>query len=124
MHIENLRDYCLAKRGVTEEMPFGPATLVFKVGGKIFLLTNLDTVIDLRMNLKCDPAYALELRETYMDTVIPGYHMNKKHWNTVYANRELSDDFLYTMIDESYALVYRSLPKSIQDKLVSSLFLS
>ena len=120
MHIENLRDYCLAKEGVTEEMPFGPTTLVFKVGGKIFLLTNLDTVTDLRMNLKCNPDYAVELRETYMETVIPGYHMNKKHWNTVYANRELSDDFLYTLIDESYKLVFNSLSKTLQAQLLYS----
>ena len=118
MHIENLRDYCLAKHGVTEEMPFGPATLVFKVAGKIFLLTNLDQIDDFRFNVKCEPSYAEELRENFDNTVFPGYHMNKRHWNTVYANRQLSDEKLLQLVDTSYNLVLQSLPKFIRKKFI------
>ena len=118
MHIENLRDYCLSLFSVTEETPFGPDTLVFKVGGKVFLLVGLDQIEDIRFNVKCDPEYAIELREQHEQTVLPGYHMNKKHWNTVCCNRELSDSKLKELIDHSYELVYNSLPKSIKDKFV------
>lgn len=118
MHIEDLRDYCLALSFVTEETPFGPDTLVFKVAGKVFLLLGLDQIDDMRFNVKCDPEYAVELREQYEQTVIPGYHMNKKHWNTVYCNRELSDAKLKELIDHSYELVYNALPKSVRDTLI------
>lgn len=111
MHIEQLRDYCLAKPGVTESLPFGPETLVFKVGTKAFVLLGLDEVGQLSFNTKCDPEYAIMLREKYSQTVFPGYHMNKKHWNTVFANRELSDAFLQKLIDASYDLVYQGLTK-------------
>ena len=80
MNIESLREYCISKKNVTESFPFGEDTLVFKTDGKIFALVNLDG--DLSINLKCDPALAIELRERY-SSVTPGYHMNKKHWNTV-----------------------------------------
>lgn len=113
MNIEELREYCLNKPGVTEELPFGPDTLVFKTGGKIFLLVGLDQVNTLRFNAKCDPEYALLLREKYIDTVIPGYHMNKKHWNTVYCNQQLSDKQLFELIDHSFELVKKSLPKKL-----------
>ena len=116
MHIEQIRDYCLSKPFSSEELPFGPDTLVFKVGGKIFLLIGLDVDgSELRFNVKCDPQLAIEWREKYSQTVFPGYHMNKKHWNTVYANRDLNDDQLYRMIDHSYDLIWQSLPKSIRD---------
>ncbi|MBD1429521.1 MULTISPECIES: MmcQ/YjbR family DNA-binding protein [Sphingobacterium] len=118
MHIEELREYCLGLApSVTEEMPFGPDTLVFKIGGKIFLLVGLDQVQDLSFNVKCDPEYAVELREKYEQTVIPGYHMNKKHWNTVYIGRELHDKQLQELIDHSYELVVKSLPKSVRDSI-------
>lgn len=104
MHIEELHRYCLAKEPVTEELPFGPDTLVFKTFGKIFVLVNLSDE-ELKFNVKCDPEHALILREHYPQTVFPGYHMNKKHWNTVYANRELSDQQLKDLIDHSFALV-------------------
>ena len=117
MHIEELREYCLLQTGATEEMPFGPDTLVFKVGGKIFLLVGLDQMHDLSFNVKCDPAYAVELREEFEQTVIPGYHMNKKHWNTVYCGRQLSDGRLKELIDHSYDLVVRSLPKAVREGL-------
>lgn len=117
MNIEELRDYCIAKVGVTEELPFGPDTLVFKVAGKVFLLVGLDQVGDLSFNVKCDPDYAIELRDHHEATVMPGYHMNKKHWNTVFINRELSDQKLFSLVDHSYELVFRALPKRLQDEI-------
>jgi len=117
MDIEALRDYCLSKPSATEEMPFGPETLVFKVGGKIFLLVGLDQIDDFRFNVKCDPEYAVDLRSNYPDTVFPGYHMNKKHWNTVYANRQLSDARLQDFINDSYDLVYKSLSRVVREAL-------
>lgn len=118
MNIEELRDYCIAKSGVTEELPFGPTTLVFKVAGKVFLLVGLDQLDDLSFNVKCDPEYAVELREQYESTVIPGYHMNKKHWNTVFANRTLADDILFKLVDHSYDLVFKALPKRLQEDIM------
>lgn len=118
MHIEQLRDYCVTKNGVSEELPFGPDTLVFKVGGKVFLLVGLDEDAEnLRFNVKCDPEYAVSLREEFEQTVVPGYHMNKKHWNTVYCNRELSDNKLKELIDHSYLLVYESLSKKQREEI-------
>jgi predicted DNA-binding protein (MmcQ/YjbR family) len=103
MNIESLREYCLSKPGVEESLPFGPGTLVFKVGGKIFLLTGLDND-ELRFNVKCDPEKALELREEY-PCVLPGYHMNKKHWNTIVVDGSVSSRQLKEWIDHSYDLV-------------------
>lgn len=117
MNIEDIREYCLTKPAVTEELPFGPDTLVFKVCGKVFLLVGLDQVESLSFNVKCDPDVAIELRLDYPETVIPGYHMNKKHWNTVYCNRQLSDERLRTFIDDSYTLVYNSLPKAVKETI-------
>jgi predicted DNA-binding protein (MmcQ/YjbR family) len=102
MNIETIRDYCISKKGVTESFPFGDDTLVFKKTGKIFLLANLDG--DLSINVKCDPAIALELREKYT-SVIPGYHMNKKHWNTVLIDGTIPDKEILEWIDHSYILV-------------------
>lgn len=116
MHIEQLRDYCLAKPGVAEELPFGPDTLVFKVLGKVFLLTGLDEV-QLSFNVKCDPEYAISLREQHPYTVLSGYHMNKKHWNTVICNGELAEEQLLSFVDHSYDLVVAGLPKKSQDEL-------
>ena len=116
MNIETLRDYCLQKKAVTEELPFGPNTLVFKIGGKIFALASLDEV-PLRVNLKCDPEKAISLREEYPEVILPGYHMNKKHWNTVVMNGSLSDSFTFSLIDHSYDLVLQSLPKKIKNDL-------
>ncbi|HWW40162.1 MmcQ/YjbR family DNA-binding protein [Pedobacter sp.] len=109
MNIEELRDYCLQKPGVTEDFPFGDQTLVFKIGGKIFLLIGLEQ--GNRFNAKCDPERAEELREQY-DAIIPGYHMNKKHWNTVYMDGMLKRSLLHELIDHSYDLVLTSLPKA------------
>lgn len=119
MHIEDIRSYCIQKNAVTEELPFGPDTLVFKVGGKVFLLVGLDQIDSLSFNVKCDPERALALRADFPNTVFPGYHMNKKHWNTVFCNRELADSFLQELIDHSYMLVFNSLTKIIKDSLSS-----
>lgn len=102
MDIESIRDYCTAKKGVTEGFPFGDDTLVFKVNEKIFALVSLDG--ELSINLKCDPAYALELRE-HNPSVTPGYHMNKKHWNTIIIDGTVPDKEIFSWIDHSYNLV-------------------
>jgi predicted DNA-binding protein (MmcQ/YjbR family) len=114
MNIETLREYCLSKEGVEETLPFGPDTLVYKVCGKIFLLTGLDET-ELSFNVKCDPEKAIELREEYA-CVLPGYHMNKQHWNTVLADGSVSTKQLKEWIDHSYELVKSSLPKKLRDK--------
>jgi len=116
MNIEELRTYCLSKKGVTESFPFGPDTLVFKVGEKLFLLTGLDNH-PLRFNVKCDPERAVELREQYPDSILPGYHMNKKHWNTVIVNGELSLKQLQEMINHSYELIFNNLSQKMKDNL-------
>ena len=103
MNIEEFRDYCLTKSGATEGTPFGEETLVFKVGGKIFAIASLDDV-PARVNLKCDPERALDLRDRY-EEVQPGYHMNKKHWNTIELGGRLPDTELRALIDHSYELV-------------------
>lgn len=116
MNIEEIRDYCLAKPGVTEGLPFGEDTLVFKVGEKLFLLTSIST--GTQFNVKCDPELAVELRERHPE-VRPGYHMNKKHWNTVHTDGSLSRKQLCEMIDHSYDLVLNSLPKKVREEIAS-----
>ena len=103
MDAEQFREYCLAKPRVTEGTPFGEDTLVFKVAGKMFALLSLDDVPP-RANLKCDPDRALELRDRY-EQVLPGYHMNKKHWNTVILDGAIRSETIVEMIDHSYDLV-------------------
>jgi len=114
LNVEQLRDYCLQKSGVTEGMPFGEDTLVFKVGNKIFLLISLDA--GNRFNVKCDPELAIELRDRHSE-IIPGFHMNKVHWNTVYMNGNLTHKQLYDMIDHSYTLILKSLSKALQAEI-------
>ncbi len=109
MNIEEFREYCLAKPGVTEELPFGPDTLVFKVAGKIFALTDINQFDSI--NLKCDPVKATELRDQF-EEVKPGYHMDKKHWNTVSTRGTLPDLVLKEWIDQSYYLVYAKLTRA------------
>jgi predicted DNA-binding protein (MmcQ/YjbR family) len=109
MNIESLREYCLSKPGTTESFPFDENTLVFKVAGKMFLLTDLEG--DFSINLKCDPEKAMELREQY-DAVIPGYHMHKRYWNTVIIDGSVPDSILKDWIDHSYNEVVKSLPMS------------
>ena len=102
MNIESLREYCISKKGADESFPFGEDTLVFKAAGKIFALLNLDG--DLSINLKCDPAFAIELRERH-SAVTPGYHMNKKHWNTIIFDGSVPDKEEFSWIDHSYELI-------------------
>ena len=116
MDLGLFREYCLSKPGATEDTPFGEDVLVFKVGGKIFVLAPLDEV-PAAANLKCDPDLALELRDRY-EQVRPGYHMNKKHWNTVEIDSGIPDAELHKMIDHSYELVLRTLPKVKREKLL------
>jgi predicted DNA-binding protein (MmcQ/YjbR family) len=109
MNIEDIRNYCLLKKGVTEGFPFDEETLVFKVAGKMFALVDLEN--DLSINLKCDPEKAPELREQFT-AVIPGYHMNKKHWNTVIIDGSIRDKLIWEWIDDSYNLVVKKLTSS------------
>lgn len=110
MNVESFRDYCLSKPAATEGTPFGPDNIVFKVAGKMFALLALDEVPP-AVNLKSDPDLALELRDRY-EQVQPGYHMNKKHWNTVVLDGVIPEREIRKMIDDSYSLVVRRLPKA------------
>lgn len=110
MDLAQFREYCVGKADATEDLPFGPDVLVFKVGGKMFALTALDEM-PTTVNLKCHPDWALDLRDRY-EEVRPGYHMNKKHWNTVKIEGTIPDAELRKMIDHSYDLVVETLPKS------------
>ena len=114
MDLEEFRAYCLTKPRVTEGTPFGEDVLVFKVGGKMFALASLDQVPP-EVNLKCDPELVLDLRDRY-EEVRPGYHMNKKHWNTVVLSGRIPAAELRRMIDHSYALIVASLPKKRRQK--------
>ena len=115
MNVETLREYCLAKKGVTETFPFDSETLVFKVMNKMFALVPLERQPS-QINLKCDPEWAIELRETYDGVVIPGYHMNKNHWNTIYIE-QLAPQMMTQLIDHSYELVVAKLPKTVREAL-------
>lgn len=114
MNLEELREYCLSKEYCTEDTPFGPDTLVFRIAGKIFGLTSLDTE-ECRINLKCEPDYAIELREKY-NFVLPGFHMNKMHWNTILAEKAPSN-IVKTLIDHSYERVINGLSKKEKELL-------
>ena len=119
MHIEQLRDFCINKKGVTEHFPFDESTLVFKVMDKMFLLTGLNNWEkgESKVNLKCNPEKAIELREEY-EGIIAGFHMNKKHWNTVSINSsDVSDDLVRELINHSYDLVVKGLTKKLQKEL-------
>jgi predicted DNA-binding protein (MmcQ/YjbR family) len=107
MHIEAFRKYCLSKPYTSEDTPFDEYTLALRVGGKIFALTGLDN-IEFKVNLKCNPDKAIELREQYTG-IQPGYHMNKQHWNTVHFESDVPEKVLLEMIDHSYELVFNSL---------------
>ena len=116
MDIETFRNYCMQLKGVEETLPFGPDTLVYKVMGKMFALTGLDSE-EFQVNLKCDPDRAVELRENYPGVIIPGWHMNKKHWNTVFFEHGLGDELLRELLDHSYQLVVEGLPKKLRQEL-------
>lgn len=114
MTLEDFRAHCLKKPGFSEDFPFGPEVLVFRVGGKIFALLDVDTFES--VNLKCDPERAVELRERY-EGIKPGYHMNKQHWNTVDAQGGVPGKLLLELADHSYELVKASLPKKVRESL-------
>lgn len=116
MDIETFRNYCLFKKGVTEGLPFGSDNLVLKVRAKIFTIASLDE-LPLRVNLKCDSGRAIALREEYSENILPGYHMNKKHWNTLIFDGALPRPLIFELIDHSYNLIVQSLPKKIQQEL-------
>jgi len=118
MNIEDYRDFCLSLPGTTEETPFGPDTLVFKVGGKIFALTDLQTFAS--FNVKCDPERAADLRERY-DYVLPGFHMNKKHWNTILVGTGATDAQMRQWLTESYQLIVAALPKGVRAELQAAI---
>ena len=115
MNIEELREYCITKPFVEETFPFDEETLVFKVMGKAFLLTSISSQ-PLQFNVKCNPETAIELREKYA-YVLPGYHMNKKHWNTVVCESNANKKLLKQWIDDSYQLIVESLPKKMQAEM-------
>ena len=115
MHAEEIREYCLSKKAVEESFPFDNDTLVFKTGGKIFLLLSL-TAKPIQFNAKCEPAKAVDLREKY-SSVLPGYHMNKTHWNTVICDGLLPKKLVFGMVDHSYMLIVDSLPKKTRESL-------
>lgn len=115
MHIEALRQYCLLKPEVTESFPFDNDTLVFKVAGKMFALISLEKPTT--VNLKCEPTYALELREQYPEAVRPGWHMHKKYWNTVSLDQGLPGPFIRDLIDHSYAQVVAGLKRADRERL-------
>jgi predicted DNA-binding protein (MmcQ/YjbR family) len=114
MNIEDFRIYCLKKHDVTEDFPFDESTLVFRIGGKIFALCDINDFDG--VNLKCDPEKAVELREQY-DGVTPGYHMSKKHWNTVLTDGSVPAQVFQELIDHSYDIVKASLPKKLREQL-------
>ena len=116
LSLETFRNYCLSKKGVTEYFPFDDETLVFKVGSKMFALTNINKPI-LEINLKCDPFMSQDLRRDF-DAIIPGYHMNKKHWNTIIIDGSISDDKILFLVDLSYELVYSGLKKSEKEEII------
>jgi predicted DNA-binding protein (MmcQ/YjbR family) len=116
MNIESFREYCIQKAGVTEHFPFDETTLVFKVMGKMFALTDIEAPFALA--LKCDPERAVELREAY-PAVKPGWHMNKTHWNTVMVDGSLTDHLLKELIDHSYDLIVAGLRKKDRQRLQS-----
>ena len=114
MDIESIRMYCILKRAVTEAMPFDDKTLVFKVADKIFASADL-YAHPLKLNLKCDPEKAIDLRERF-ESVRPGYHSNKKHWNTIEVNGEIPKEALFGLIDHSYNLIISKLTKKMREK--------
>jgi predicted DNA-binding protein (MmcQ/YjbR family) len=114
MNIEDFRELCIRKPGVTEELPFGPDALVFKVMGKMFALCSIDNFQS--FNAKCDPEKAIELRAEYTG-IRPGYHMSKIHWNTIDCDGSVGEDLMIELLNQSYDLVKNSLPKKIQAEL-------
>lgn len=117
MTITFFREYCLSKPGTSEDTPFDENTLCFKVGGKIFAIIDIELFES--VNLKCEPERAAELRERYSG-IVPGYHMNKNHWNTVMFDGTVSDKLVLELVDNSYELILNSLPKKTRESILSS----
>lgn len=117
MDIVFFREYCLSKKGVIEDTPFDANTLCFKVGGKIFAIIDIELFES--VNLKCDPERAVQLRERYQG-IVPGYHMNKKYWNTVEFNTSVPDKLILELVDHSFELIFDSLPKKMRDLISKS----
>ena len=115
MNIEEYRAYCLSKPGTSESFPFDEHVLVFKVMGKMYALTGIDSFAFI--NLKCDPEYAIELREQYDGAIRPGYHMNKKQWNSVDTDGSVPDQLISSLVNHSYDLVVSKLPKKLKEEL-------
>ncbi|MCP4457246.1 MAG: MmcQ/YjbR family DNA-binding protein [Cytophagales bacterium] len=113
MDIEQVRDHCMSKPGTMESFPFDEESLVFKVMGKMYALMNVESFLSI--NLKCDPEKAIELREQFAG-VKPGYHMSKKHWNTVMTDGSVADEYLIEWLDDSYDLVVAGLPKALKEE--------
>lgn len=116
MDVVSFREYCLSKPNVTESLPFDDNTLVFKLNGKMFALVDIEPGES--CNLKCDPERAEELRSQYQ-AIIPGFHMNKKHWNTILLQNDVNDGLLKELIDHSYSLVFYKFSKKIQKELLN-----
>ena len=116
MRIDELRNYCRQKPGASEDFPFDEVTLTARVGGKIFLFTGINQGYPFRFTVKCDPDLAVQLRKSFND-IAPGYHTNKRHWNTVTVNGSIDDEKLEWFIDHSYGIVFDSLPKNVREKI-------
>ncbi len=116
MNIEALRLHCIHKAGVTESFPFDETALVFKVMGKMFVICDVDHFVS--FTAKCDPDRAIDLRERFPEGILPGYHTNKKHWNTIRTDDVVTDKLMYELIDHSYDLVVNSLPKKLRQELI------
>lgn len=116
MDIITFRDYAVKKNGVTEDLPFDESILAFRIGNKIFALTNLDAE-EFSLNFKGSSQENILHRELYPEAVFPGYHMNKQHWNTVFPNKNLPTELFFQMVDQSFNLVYQSLPKKVRESL-------
>jgi len=114
MDIQTFREYCLKKTGVTEDTPFDNNTLCFRVGNKIFAILDIDKFES--VNLKCDPEKAVMLRDSH-EGILPGYHMNKKHWNTVSCDGSVTSELILELVDHSYSLVFASLPKKLKEEI-------
>lgn len=119
MNGEDIRKYCLQKSEVTESLPFNNTALVFKVNNKMFLILDLES--EPRISVKCDPETAIDLRERF-SSVIPGYHLNKQQWNTIYIDGSIKDELIYQWIDDSYRLIIEKMSKHDRQRLLSLLY--
>ena len=116
MTADSLRRWCLARPSAVEEFPFGPETSVFKVEKKLFAISALGAS-PLKVSLKCEPELAEELRGSYPDAIAPGYHLNKRHWNTVLCDGTLPDAMVRDMVEDSYDLIVAAMPRAVRERL-------